>query len=109
MAYASLGPMYGANGESALATEDPRKAYESRDRASDHEKFFITAYYHGRELETRRRRRRPARRGRKSILVISFLTECCRDPSTLRSANINGRPKKRRKLFNWARTTPLGT
>ncbi len=48
MAYASLGLMYGSNGESALATENTSKAYELRDRASDHEKFFITAYYHGR-------------------------------------------------------------
>jgi eukaryotic-like serine/threonine-protein kinase len=48
MAYASLGLMYGSTGESALATENSSKAYELRDRASDHEKFFITAYYHGR-------------------------------------------------------------
>lgn len=48
MAYASLGLMYGTTGESALATENIRKAYELQDRASDNERFFITAYYDGR-------------------------------------------------------------
>jgi eukaryotic-like serine/threonine-protein kinase len=48
MAYASLGLMYGATGESALATENIRHAYQLRDRASDNERFFITAYYDGR-------------------------------------------------------------
>jgi len=48
MAHAALGLMYGHTGESALATEHTTKAYELRDRASDKEKFFITAYYEGR-------------------------------------------------------------
>jgi DNA-binding winged helix-turn-helix (wHTH) protein/tetratricopeptide (TPR) repeat protein len=48
MAYAALGLMYGTTGESALATENIRKAYELRDRASDNERFFITAYHDGR-------------------------------------------------------------
>jgi tetratricopeptide (TPR) repeat protein len=48
MGYAALGLYYGAIGESDLATENIRKAYELRDRASDKEKFFITAYYDGR-------------------------------------------------------------
>jgi eukaryotic-like serine/threonine-protein kinase len=48
MAYASLGLMYGAHGESALAAENTSRAYQLRDRASDNEKFFITAYYDGR-------------------------------------------------------------
>jgi serine/threonine protein kinase/tetratricopeptide (TPR) repeat protein len=47
-AFASLGLMYGSSGETALGTENTRKAYELRDRASDNEKFFITAYYDGR-------------------------------------------------------------
>jgi len=47
-AYASLGLMYGSGGETELGTENTRKAYELRDRASDNEKFFITAYYDGR-------------------------------------------------------------
>ncbi|HSZ02326.1 MAG TPA: protein kinase [Terriglobales bacterium] len=47
-AYASLGLMYGSSGETELGTENTRKAYELRDRASDNEKFFITAYYDGR-------------------------------------------------------------
>ncbi len=48
MGYAALGLYYGSTGESDLATENIRKAYELRDRASDKEKFFITAYYYGR-------------------------------------------------------------
>jgi eukaryotic-like serine/threonine-protein kinase len=48
MAYASLGLMYGTTGESALATENITQAYRLRDRASDNERFFITAYYDGR-------------------------------------------------------------
>jgi eukaryotic-like serine/threonine-protein kinase len=48
MGYASLALYYGATGESELATENIRRAYELRDRASDKEKFFITAYYDGR-------------------------------------------------------------
>ena len=47
-AYASLGLMYGSMGETEVGTENARKAYELRDRASDNEKFFITAYYDGR-------------------------------------------------------------
>jgi len=48
MGYAALALYSGASGESNLATENIRKAYELRDRASDKEKFFITAYYDGR-------------------------------------------------------------
>lgn len=48
MAYASLALMYGSTGESSLATESIRKAYELRDRASEKERFFILAYYDGR-------------------------------------------------------------
>jgi eukaryotic-like serine/threonine-protein kinase len=49
-AYASLGLMYGSSGETDLGTENTRKAYELRDRASDNERFFITAYYDGRAI-----------------------------------------------------------
>jgi tetratricopeptide (TPR) repeat protein/predicted Ser/Thr protein kinase len=48
MGYAALGLYYGTTGESDLAAENTRKAYELRDRVSDKEKFFITAYYDGR-------------------------------------------------------------
>jgi eukaryotic-like serine/threonine-protein kinase len=48
MAYASLGLMYGASGSSQLGTENVTRGYELRDRASDKERFFITAYYFGR-------------------------------------------------------------
>jgi eukaryotic-like serine/threonine-protein kinase len=47
-AYASLGLTYGSMGETELGTENIKKAYQLRDRASDNEKFFITAYYDGR-------------------------------------------------------------
>jgi DNA-binding winged helix-turn-helix (wHTH) protein/tetratricopeptide (TPR) repeat protein len=45
MAYASLGRMYGDIGESDLSAENTSQAYQLRDRASDAEKFFITASY----------------------------------------------------------------
>ena len=47
-AYASLGLVYGSMGETEAGTENTKKAYELRDRASDNEKFFISAYYDGR-------------------------------------------------------------
>jgi tetratricopeptide (TPR) repeat protein len=40
--------MYGSMGETEVGTENTKRAYELRDRASDNEKFFITAYYDGR-------------------------------------------------------------
>ena len=46
MAYAWLGDMYGQMGESDLSAENLSKAYQLRDRASDAEKFFITASYY---------------------------------------------------------------
>jgi len=55
IAYASLGLMYGSNGETELGTENIRKAYELRDRADDNEKFFITAYYDGRATGNQRK------------------------------------------------------
>jgi serine/threonine protein kinase/predicted Zn-dependent protease len=44
-AYAFLGRAYGDMGESALSAENTSRAYQLRDRASDAEKFFITATY----------------------------------------------------------------
>ena len=46
LAYAHLGLWYSATGESSKGMETTRKAYELRDRASDEERFFITALYH---------------------------------------------------------------
>ena len=48
MAFAQLGLHYGAIGESDLAAQNTRRAYELRDRASDAERFFITASYDAR-------------------------------------------------------------
>ncbi|MGO9126583.1 MAG: protein kinase domain-containing protein [Terriglobales bacterium] len=45
MAYALLGLMYSNIGESVLSIESTSKAYQLRDRASDRERFFITANY----------------------------------------------------------------
>jgi len=45
MAYASLGHAYGEIGESDLSAESMSKAYQLQDRASDRERFFITASY----------------------------------------------------------------
>ena len=45
MAHAWLGRMYGDIDEPALSRESTSKAYQLRDRASDREKFFITASY----------------------------------------------------------------
>ncbi len=44
-AYAALGLMYGAQGESALSAENSAKAYELREHATDRERFFIRALY----------------------------------------------------------------
>ncbi len=45
MAYAVLGRMYGDIEDPALSAESTSKAYQLRDRASDRERFFITASY----------------------------------------------------------------
>ncbi len=45
LAHAALGFTYGLLSQPALSAESNQKAYELRDRASDREKFFITATY----------------------------------------------------------------
>ena len=45
MAYATLGLMYSALGESVLSLESTSKAYQLRDHTSDRERFFITTLY----------------------------------------------------------------
>ncbi len=45
MAYAYLGLGYSTSGESMLAAESTRKAWQLRDRVSDREKFFIDFAY----------------------------------------------------------------
>jgi len=45
-AYAWLGRLYSAIGESALSAETTRKAWQLRDRASDQERFFIDFSYY---------------------------------------------------------------
>jgi eukaryotic-like serine/threonine-protein kinase len=46
LAYAMLGRMYGDIGESGMAVNYSRKAYELRDRTSEAEKYLITASFH---------------------------------------------------------------
>jgi tetratricopeptide (TPR) repeat protein len=45
MAHAMLGFTYGVIGERTVSAESNRTAFQLRDRASDREKFFITANY----------------------------------------------------------------
>ena len=45
LAHAHLGLTYSNLGESVLSIESTTRAYQLRDRANDHEKFFITAMY----------------------------------------------------------------
>ena len=46
LSYAMLGRVNGDIGESGMAADYTRKAYELRDRASEAEKYFITASFH---------------------------------------------------------------
>src|SRR5205085_2370078 len=46
MAHALLALQYSGVAETALAVAEARRAYELRDRTSDHERFFIVAGYH---------------------------------------------------------------
>jgi serine/threonine protein kinase/tetratricopeptide (TPR) repeat protein len=45
MAYAVLGTAYNNLGESGLAAESLKKAYDLRDRVSEREKFYISTHY----------------------------------------------------------------
>ncbi|HEY6905499.1 MAG TPA: serine/threonine-protein kinase, partial [Candidatus Acidoferrales bacterium] len=45
MAYARMGTAYSNLGQSALAAENTRKAYELRDRVSEWEKLYIASHY----------------------------------------------------------------
>jgi len=46
VAYAMAGRMYGDIGESGMAADYTRKAYQLRDRSSEAEKYLITASFH---------------------------------------------------------------
>ena len=46
MAYASLGAGYHNLGETSLATENTKKAYELREHVSEPEKFYIESHYY---------------------------------------------------------------
>jgi tetratricopeptide (TPR) repeat protein len=46
LAYAMLGRMYADVGESGMAADYTRRAYELRDRTSEPEKYFIAANFH---------------------------------------------------------------
>jgi len=46
MAYASLGVDYSNLGETSLASENTKKAYDLRERVSEREKFYIESHYY---------------------------------------------------------------
>ena len=46
LAYAALGATYANIGEDELATQYVKQAFERRERASEREKFYITAHYY---------------------------------------------------------------
>ena len=46
MAYARLGTVYNNLGQSELSEKNRRKAFELRDRASEHEKLYIMSHYY---------------------------------------------------------------
>ena len=46
MAYARLGAVYNNTGQSILSEQSREKAFELRDRASEHEKLYITSHYY---------------------------------------------------------------
>ena len=45
MSYARLGTSYSNLGETTLAVDNTRKAYELRERVSEREKFYIESHY----------------------------------------------------------------
>jgi DNA-binding winged helix-turn-helix (wHTH) protein/tetratricopeptide (TPR) repeat protein len=99
MAYASLGLMYGSSGSSELATENVTRAYELRNRASDKERFFITAYYFGRATGNQEKAHQVcdewARTYPREFLAHSFLAGFV-DPVL---ANYNGAVEEARKTM----------
>jgi hypothetical protein len=46
MAYAALGRLYGDIGESGIAADYTRKAYDLRERTSEPENYFISTSFH---------------------------------------------------------------
>jgi serine/threonine protein kinase/Flp pilus assembly protein TadD len=46
MAYARLGAVYGNLGQTELSEQNRQKAFELRDRASEHEKLYIMSHYY---------------------------------------------------------------
>jgi eukaryotic-like serine/threonine-protein kinase len=46
MAYARLGTVYSNLGQSEMSEQNRQKAFELRDRASEHEKLYITSHYY---------------------------------------------------------------
>src|SRR5438105_814443 len=46
MAYARIGTIYSNLGQSEVSEQNRKKAFELRDRASEHEKLYITSHYY---------------------------------------------------------------
>src|SRR5204863_8639555 len=47
MAYARLGAVYGNLGQNQASEQNRQKAFELRDRTSEHEKLYIMSHYYG--------------------------------------------------------------
>ena len=109
MAYALLGRMYGDLGESALSAESTSKAYQLRDRASDPEKFFITATYDPQVTGNLEKAQQTC-----ELWAQTYPREAHapRTPGghrfTLSSANTKRRSRKPRKRSSSIRTLPSG-
>ncbi len=54
MAYATLGVVYGNLTQAKQQLDNLRKAFDLKDRASEREKFYISAHYYG-EVDQRTR------------------------------------------------------
>src|SRR3989475_10318674 len=46
MAYARLGTVYNNLGQSEMSEQNRKRAFELRERASEHEKLYITSHYY---------------------------------------------------------------
>jgi eukaryotic-like serine/threonine-protein kinase len=77
-AYAYLGLMYGATGESDMAAVTTAKAFALRNRATENERFFIMVYYQGKtvgdQLEAARICEQWVRTYPREILPHTFLS-----------------------------------
>ena len=99
MAHASLGRMYGDLGESDLSAESTSKAYQLRDRASDAEKFFITASYEMQVTGNLEKAQQTCELWAQTYPRDAHAPRICRATFTRSPANMKRRSKKARKAI----------